>query len=97
MAENRDRLLTTLEDKIQHIISLCNRQKEEIQTLKTTITARDIAIENLNQQISDLTSKCDNMLTARVISVNQEELKNARSKLSVLVREVDKCIALLNE
>lgn len=97
MAENRDRLLTTLDDKIQHIISLCNRQKEEIQTLKTTITARDIAIENLNQQISDLTSKCDNMLTARVISVNQEELKNARSKLSVLVREVDKCIALLNE
>ena len=28
---------------------------------------------------------------------NEEEMKNARMRLSKLVREVDKCIALLNE
>ena len=31
------------------------------------------------------------------VSTNDEELKNARMQLSKLVREVDKCIALLNE
>ena len=47
--------------------------------------------------IEELNAKCDNMLTARVVSVNEGEMKSARMRLSKLVREVDKCIALLNE
>jgi hypothetical protein len=47
--------------------------------------------------IEGLNAKCDNMLTARIVSTNEEEMKNARMRLLKLVREVDKCIALLNE
>jgi len=36
-------------------------------------------------------------LMARVFSTNEEEMKNVKLRLSRLVREVDKCIALLNE
>ena len=39
----------------------------------------------------------DNLLTAKVVSTNEEERKDARMRLSKLVREVDRCIALLNE
>jgi hypothetical protein len=37
------------------------------------------------------------MLTAHVLSVQEGEVRNAKLRLSKLVREVDKCIALLNE
>ena len=50
------------------------------------------------RRIDELTAALsDNMLTARIVSTNEEEMKNARMRLSKLVREVDKCIALLNE
>ena len=31
-----------------------------------------------------------------MIDISSEDMKNAKSRLSKLVREVDKCIALLN-
>ena len=49
------------------------------------------------KMIGDLNTKCDNMLTAKVVSINEGEAKSAKMRLSKLVREVDKCIALLNE
>lgn len=97
MTEEHEQLLAGLDAKIHALMSLCCRQKEEIQTLRETIVDKDRTIDEFKQQVCALTSKCDNMLTARVLSVNHEELKNARSKLSKLVREVDECIALLNE
>ena len=53
--------------------------------------------QQAKDMIEGLNAKCDNMLTARIVSTNEEEMKNARMRLSKLVREVDKCIALLNE
>ena len=37
-----------------------------------------------------------NLKTAKMIDISSEDMKNAKSRLSKLVREVDKCIALLN-
>ena len=38
-----------------------------------------------------------NLKTARIISINDNELRDTKQRLARLVREVDKCIALLNE
>ena len=97
MTGEQESLLAVLDEKILALMSLCERQKEEILTLRTVVLEKEQDIEDLKQYVSSLTSKCDNMLTARVLSVNHGELRNARSRLSQLVREVDECIALLNE
>ena len=60
---------------------------------KRLLAVFDVRVRDL----MELNAKCDNMLTARVVSVNEGEMKSARMRLSKLVREVDKCIALLNE
>ncbi|MDR0505885.1 MAG: hypothetical protein LBH32_03575 [Dysgonamonadaceae bacterium] len=41
--------------------------------------------------------KYDNLKMVKIISVKQDDFKAAKNRLSKLVREVDKCIALLNE
>ncbi len=38
-----------------------------------------------------------NLKTASAISLNDSDVKDTKLRLSKLVREVDKCIALLNE
>ena len=85
MTEDHKRLLAVFEVRVRDLMALCD------QSLK------DEELRQAKDMIEGLNAKCDNMLTARIVSTNEEEMKNARMRLSKLVREVDKCIALLNE
>ena len=75
----------------------CDRQKQKINELESSLAQKEGELQQAMKTIEELNAKCDNMLTARVVSVNEGEMKSARMRLSKLVREVDKCIALLNE
>ncbi|MCD8268715.1 MAG: hypothetical protein LUD46_09905 [Parabacteroides sp.] len=78
-------------------MELCDKQNHKINELTTTLVRKESELKQAMNTIQELSTKCDNMLTARVVSVNEGEMKSARMRLSKLVREVDKCIALLNE
>ena len=95
MTEDHKRLLAVFEVRVRDLMALCDQQKRRIDELTAALSLKD---EELRQDmIEGLNDKCDNMLTVRIVSTNEEEMKNARMRLSKLVREVDKCIALLNE
>ena len=78
-------------------MSLCEDQKQEIAKLKEALNEKEVELQQSVKYSEELLSKCNNLLTARVISVKEGEVKSAKTRLSRLVREVDKCIALLNE
>ena len=97
MIEDHKRLLAVFDVRVRDLIEFCNRQKQEIDELETLLEQKEGELQQATRTIEELNTKCDNMLTARVVSVNEGEMKSARMRLSKLVREVDKCIALLNE
>ncbi|RHJ92468.1 hypothetical protein [Parabacteroides bouchesdurhonensis] len=97
MTEDHKRLLAVFEVRVRDLIALCEKQKHKIDELTTALDTKDVDLQQAKKKIDELNAKCDNMLTARVVSINEEEAKGARLRLSRLVREVDKCIALLNE
>ena len=94
MTEDHKRLLAVFDVRVRDLMEFCDRQKQKINELESSLAQKE---GELQQAIEELNAKCDNMLTARVVSVNEGEMKSARMRLSKLVREVDKCIALLNE
>jgi len=95
MTEDHKRLLAVFEVRVRDLMALCDQQKRRIDELTAALSLKDEELRQAKDMIEGL--KCDNMLTARIVSTNEEEMKNARMRLSKLVREVDKCIALLNE
>ena len=97
MTEDHKRLLAVFEVRVRDLMALCDQQKREINELTLSLGEKEQELQQARVMIDGLNTKCDNMLTARIVSTNEEELKNARMQLSKLVREVDKCIALLNE
>ena len=90
-------LLAVFEVRVRDLMALCDQQKRRIDELTAALSLKDEELRQAKDMIEGLNAKCDNMLTARIVSTNEEEMKNARMRLSKLVREVDKCIALLNE
>lgn len=97
MTEDSKKLLILFEARFRELIALCDRQKLKIKELENILESKDIELSSAVSQIEALNAKCDNMLTAQIVSVHEGDLKSAKMRLSKLVREVDRCIALLNE
>jgi len=97
MTEDQKRLLAVFEVRVRDLMELCNKQNHKIDELTTVLNHKETELKQAIKTIEVLNTKCDKLLTARVVSVNEGEMKSARMRLSKLVREVDKCIALLNE
>lgn len=97
MTEDQNRLLAVFEVRVRDLMALCDSQRQKIVELTGALNQTEEALQRTREEAAAWKAKFDNLLTARVISANEEEMKNARMRLSKLVREVDKCIALLNE
>ena len=97
MTEEDKKLLDTFDGKVRHLVYLYNDLQEDNQTLKSALTEKENEIARLKQNILDLEEKYKSLKMARMISVNDKEIRDTKKELSDLVREVDKCIALLNE
>ena len=97
MTEDQHRMLAELDVRVRDLMSLCDRQRQQIVELTQSLAQKEQELQQSKEENCELNTKCDNLLTARVVTVQEADIKSARLRLSKLVREVDRCIALLNE
>lgn len=96
MTAEEDALLRTLEARVTQVTLEYKALKDRYAALSRTMEEKDATITALHPQIDRLQTDYANLKTAKMIDISSEDMKNAKSRLSKLVREVDKCIALLN-
>ncbi len=97
MTEEEAKLLAVFEVRVHDLIALCEEHKKQIAELESSLAKKEEALQEALVQIRELNTKYGNLLTARVVSVTEGDMRKAKMRLSKLVREVDKCIALLAE
>ena len=92
------KVVESIENKVNNIISLYNslkKEKEEIleenRRLKSDISERDKNIKSLEEKINLL------RISKSVGALDVEKNIESRRKINEYVREIDKCIALLNK
>ena len=96
MTEEENKLLAVFEERLHDFLSLFEKQKRQIEELTLQIKTGEDAKQQAEQRIKSLNAKYSDLLTARIVSLEEGDMKNARMRLFKLVREVEKCIALLN-
>ena len=69
---------------------------DENTALREQLSTQSVELEKAREQYSLLEKSYSDLKLAKIISIDDEEFGNTQKKLSKLVREVDKCIALLN-
>ncbi|MDR0543094.1 MAG: hypothetical protein LBH19_12905 [Dysgonamonadaceae bacterium] len=97
MTEEQSKLISVFESRVRRLMQICDALKQENSDLKLQIEAMQQSQNELEEANKTIKVKYDNLKMARIISVRQDDLKGAKNRLSKLVKEVDKCIALLNE
>ena len=97
MTSEQAQLLEEFDEKIQRFVALYELEKAENQTLRENLERKQSELMLSHKNLVDLQNKFDHLRMARILTVTKEESQESKAKLLKLVREVDKCIALLNQ
>lgn len=90
-------LLDDLKTNTTQLFGLFHQLETEKQQLEQTILSLKQEIEKLEQEKSELGRKHEQLKMASHILSGVDEKREAKQKINKLVREIDKCIALLNK
>ena len=97
MTEEDRKHLSSFEGKLRHFMFLHEELRQENASLKQLILQKDEEIKLLEQSRKELEARYTDLKMARTISLYDKDIKDTKQRLTSLVREIDRCIALLNE
>lgn len=97
MADIEQRL-THLQTLSYRLVEAYENAKNESEHLQKQLIALEEELNEKNHRLELLEGELKNARTARGLTQgSEEESELAKAKISSLVREIDRCIALLNE
>ena len=92
-----DEIFSSLRQRIKSVIGLYEDQKSRNNELLKKNEELNERISLLENKLEDLDKKYENLKIAKVLSsVPGEEVHATKLQVNRIVREIDKCIALLN-
>lgn len=97
MSELQEKLISNFEARVRQLMHYCESLKEENAKMREALIAKEEQAGKLEASIGDMTTRYNNLKLAQGVSMSEEERRNAKLRYTKLVREIDKCIALLNE
>lgn len=97
MTEEQQKALTIFETRVRQLMLLCDTLRQNNKVLAKELEDKEKALRESEESIRDLTARYDNLKLAKMVSFKKTDVKGAQQKLSGLVREIDRCIALINE
>ena len=96
MTKEEQTALHTFETRIRQLILAYQELKAENAELWTMVEKKESELEEMKAEVALQKQNYANLKLAKMIEVNDSDLKDAKQRLAKLVRDVDKCIALLN-
>lgn len=97
MDKSREILLNDLTKKIELLISKYEQVRAEKTDLSLKLAQCKEELENSNNKIKELEQKIDNLQLIEAFKASKSDVREAKHNIGKLIREIDKCIALLND
>lgn len=90
-------LINEFESNLRNLIEKYTVLKDENNTLKANLERKNEEIMLAHKEILDLRNDYTRLETAASLSGSLQEKERAKQHINKLVREIDKCLTLLNE
>ena len=88
MTPEEETILKRFETRTRQLILQYQELKQENELLRQRV-------DTLNRELENTKSDYSNLKVARMIDISDQDMKDAKGRSSKLIREIDKCIALL--
>jgi hypothetical protein len=97
MTERETLLLREFKERLDQMIGLHQKMKAERQILKEEKIRLEEQVNLLTISNQDLSKRVEDLKFAKSLVGGNEDSHEAKIKINRLVREIDKCISLLNK
>lgn len=97
MTEDGKELLSNFEARLRHLIYLHDELKRKYAELKLLLEQEISEKEAIIAKYNELEKNYQDLKIATTINLNSSDVKETKLRIDSLVREIDKCIAQLNE
>ena len=88
-------MVRLLETRVRQLILRNKELRQQNAQLWQQVTEEDAQIQALKEQNKQLRAQYADLKTARMLQLSDNDTRNARQRMTRLVREIDKCIAIL--
>jgi predicted metal-dependent hydrolase len=96
MIKDKEELINTLQENIHVLQTKFFKQKEEIQGLMKEKAEISVKLKEKEIESQSLETKLNTLKLAKSLTGENTDMQDAKIKVNNLVREIDKCISLLN-
>ncbi|HPF50843.1 MAG TPA: hypothetical protein PK335_04670 [Draconibacterium sp.] len=96
MTEEDRLLLNDLKSNMQQLFSAYKKLEQEKKNLQLEFEELQNKLENLEHEKSEIGQQNEQLKIANQLLSQNDESSEAKQKINFLIREIDKCIALLN-
>lgn len=96
MTAEEEKTMHQFETRVRQLIMEHRAVKTRNEELKLALADEQARAEALEARIAKLEQQYANLKMAKMIEITTAENQAAQKKVNKLIREVDKCIALLN-
>ncbi|MAU37166.1 MAG: hypothetical protein CMD14_07335 [Flavobacteriales bacterium] len=90
-------IINSIEAKLLNLINNFNQIQKENSDLQKNNYALNERLQEKEKLIANLQDKVKLMNISRSVDSDSEDVKATRSKINEYIREIDRCIALLNK
>ena len=90
-------IINNIEVKVRKLIAKYDELNTEKLDLQKNNNTLNVLLQEKESQIVALQDKVKLMNISKSVDTSKEEVKSTRLKINEYVREIDKCIALLNK
>ncbi|WP_075564889.1 hypothetical protein [Ihuprevotella massiliensis] len=96
MTAEEEKILHLFETHVRQLIIKHKDTLEHNKELNQALTEEKTRVQELEQRIATLEQQYANLKMAKMIEITTAENQAAQKRINKLIREIDKCIALLN-
>mgnify|MGYP003309599401 CR=1 FL=1 len=89
-------VIANFESKLNRLMEVHTQLLRENAALRERLELQTIELDKVREQNAELAASYKNLKLAKIISANDQEIGDTQRRLARLVREVERCIALLN-
>ena len=92
-----ERTVVDFQTKVRALILQFQNLKKENEELYVMLEKNEDDVRQLRQQLQDKQREFDAFKAAKMLEVADGDIQSARERLAKLIRDVNKCIAVLSE
>jgi hypothetical protein len=89
--------LATFETRLRQLLLRFQELKKENEEVYAMLEANKKTVKELQERINQQQADYDSLKMAKMIEITDGNLDGAKERLSKLIREVNKCIAILSD